>query len=162
MARAGTPLDTGAPMPELSVDTIGHGRLDIPGTFGSKWGVVLVYRGHWCSYCARQLAAFQQGLPELEYAGIRLIAVSTDDREGASRLADIAGATFPVGYGLPVIETAERLGAYYDEGRGVLQATGFVVQPSGRIAVAAYSTGAIGRLVWEDIVRMVAFWDSEA
>jgi len=162
MARAGTPLDAGDPMAELSMQTLSHGRLEIPTAFNGKWGVVLLYRGHWCSYCARQLATFEQGLPELEYAGIRVIAASTDDEEGARRLADIAGATFPVGYGLPMLATAEKVGGYYDEGRGVLQASGFVVQPSGRIAVATYSTGAIGRLMWEDVVRLVAFWDPDS
>lgn len=47
MARAGTPLDTGDPMPELSFSTLDHGRITVPDVFESKWGVVLLYRGHW-------------------------------------------------------------------------------------------------------------------
>ncbi|MCA9706263.1 MAG: redoxin domain-containing protein [Myxococcales bacterium] len=159
MARMATPLDTGDPMPELMVDTVAHGRVDVPGVFGSRWGVLLLYHGHWCAYCARQLAAFQQGMPELEYAGIGVVAASTDTERGARRLAEITGATFPIGYGLAPIATASRLGAYYDEERGTLHATGFVVRPDATIGVACYSSGNIGRLAWEDVVRLVAFWE---
>lgn len=104
------------------------------------------------------MAAFQQGLPELEYAGIGVVAASTDDRAGAQRLAEITGAAYPIGYGLPVLETATRVGAYYDEGRGILHATGFIVRPDRTVGVASYSSGAIGRLIWEDVVRLIAFW----
>lgn len=105
------------------------------------------------------MAAFQQGLRELEYAGIRVVAASTDDEKGARRLAEIAGATFPVGYGLPMLDTATRVGSYYDEERGILNATGFVVRPDATVGVACYSSVNIGRLVWEDVVRLVAFWE---
>ncbi len=161
MARIGSPLDAGDPLAPLSFDTIAHGRLELPQAF-KRWGVVLLYRGHDCGYCARQLAAFQQGLPELEYAHIQVVAVSADDEDGARRMEDVTGATFPIGYGLPVEDTAKRLGTYYDPEQGVLHSTGFVVKPDGTIAVASYSTGQIGRLVWEDVVRLVAFWDKDA
>lgn len=159
MARAGTPLDTGDTMPALSFSTVAHGEVSLPEFFEDRWGVLLLYRAHWCPYCARQLATFQQGLPELEYAGIRLAAASTDDGAGAQQLSEIAGATFPVGYGLDALDTAARLGTYYDEEHGTLLAAGFVVRPDATVGVACYSSGNIGRLVWEDVVRLVAFWE---
>jgi hypothetical protein len=61
----------------------------------------------------------------------------------------------PIGFGLPVKETAATLGAFSEEGRGFLHATGFVVKPDGTIAVAQYSTGPIGRLVWQDVLGFV-------
>lgn len=47
MARAGTPLDTGDPMPALSFETLDHGRVEVPDVFESRWGVLLLYRAHW-------------------------------------------------------------------------------------------------------------------
>jgi hypothetical protein len=38
-----------------------------------------------------------------------------------------------------------------------LQSTGFVLDPAGRVAVSVYSSGAIGRLVPEDVVGMVRY-----
>jgi hypothetical protein len=68
----------------------------------------------------------------------------------------------PVGYGLPLKETAAALGAFYEEKRGVLQSTGFVVRPDRTIAVAQYSSGPIGRLVWQDVQGLVQHYKKQA
>jgi hypothetical protein len=48
MARAGTSIvDSGEPLPALSMDTVAHGRLALPDAFGNGWGVLLLYRAHW-------------------------------------------------------------------------------------------------------------------
>jgi len=46
--------------------------------------------------------------------------------------------------------------------RGVLQATGFVIKPDRTIAVAQYSSGPIGRLVWQDVLGLVEFYKKQA
>ena len=38
-----------------------------------------------------------------------------------------------------------------------LQSTGFVLDPAGRVVVSVYSSGAIGRLVPEDVVGLVRY-----
>ncbi len=70
-------------------------------------------------------------------------------------------AQVPVGYGLPLEQTAATLGAFYDDKRGFLQATGFVVKPDRTIAVAQYSSGPIGRLVWQDVLGLVQFYKKQ-
>ena len=85
------------------------------------------------------------------------MAASTDPREKAAETVTEHSLTFPVAYGLPLKETAGLLGAFYEERRGILQATGFVVRPDCRIAVAQYSSGPIGRLVWQDVLGLVQF-----
>jgi hypothetical protein len=72
------------------------------------------------------------------------------------------GLGLPVGYGLPLKETAAALGAFYEEKRGVLQSTGFVVRPDRTIAVAQYSSGPIGRLVWQDVQGLVQHYKKQA
>jgi hypothetical protein len=48
MARTGnTILDSGERLPSLTLDTVAHGRISLPDTFGDGWGVVLIYRAHW-------------------------------------------------------------------------------------------------------------------
>ena len=85
------------------------------------------------------------------------MAASTDPREKAAETIEKLSLTFPVGYGLPLAETAGRLGAFYETRRGILHATGFVVKPDRTIAVAQYSSGSIGRLVWQDVLGLVQF-----
>ena len=69
--------------------------------------------------------------------------------------------TFPVGYGLSVQDTAAALGAFYEERRGIFQSTGFVVKPDKTIVVSQYSSGPIGRLVWQDILGLVQFYKTQ-
>jgi hypothetical protein len=72
------------------------------------------------------------------------------------------GLRIPVGYSLPLKETAATLGAFYEERRAVLHATGFVVKPDRTIAVAQYSSGPIGRLVWQDVLGLVEFYKKQS
>lgn len=107
------------------------------------------------------MAAFQTALPKLEAEGIGVFSASSDRREDAEAEAKELKLTFPFGYGLPVDETAAKLGAFHGEypaprGR-FLQSTGFVLSPDRKIAVAVYSTGPIGRLVWQDVLGIVQF-----
>jgi hypothetical protein len=43
-----------------------------------------------------------------------------------------------------------------------LQSTGFVVDPTGRVITTVYSSGAIGRLVPEDVIGFVRYVKSQA
>ncbi len=70
--------------------------------------------------------------------------------------------SFPIGYGLPLRETAATLGTFYEERRNILQSTGFLVKPDKTIAVAQYSSGPIGRLVWQDVLGLVQFYKKQA
>ena len=38
-----------------------------------------------------------------------------------------------------------------------LQSTGFVMDPAGQVVVSVYSSGAIGRLVPDDVVGLVRY-----
>lgn len=84
-----------------------------------------------------------------------VVAASTDPREKAAETVAEHSLPFPVGYGLPLKETAKTLGCFYEPERGFLQATGFVLKPDRTIAVAQYSSGPIGRLVWQDVLGLV-------
>ncbi|MBI4638657.1 MAG: redoxin domain-containing protein [Candidatus Rokubacteria bacterium] len=108
------------------------------------------------------MAAFEKAQPRLGEDGITIIAASTDPLEKAKETVAAHSLTFPVGYGLPLRETAATLGAFYEERRGFLQSTGFLVKPDKTIAVAQYSSGPIGRLVWQDVVGLVQFYNKQA
>ena len=90
-----------------------------------------------------------------------MIAASTDQLDKASETVKEHALGFAVGYALPVKETAATLGAFYEEKRGFLQATGFVVKPDRTIAVSQFSSGPIGRLVWQDVLGLVQFYKKQ-
>lgn len=108
------------------------------------------------------MAAFEKAQARLHEEEIAIVAASTDSRDKAEETVKEHALTYPIGYGLPLKETAEALGCFYDPSRGVLHATGFVVKPDQTIAIAQYSSGPIGRLVWQDIVGLVQFYKKQA
>lgn len=149
-------LSPGDAFPPIELTTT-DGPLKLPDDLSGSYAAVLVYRGSWCPYCNAQLAAFQRSLAALESAGIRLVALSVDDEETTRALVAKRHLTFPVGYGVDAAVVAGATGAFVDPGRGFLQSTGFVLDPGGRVVVSVYSSGAIGRLVPEDVVGLVRF-----
>jgi peroxiredoxin len=108
------------------------------------------------------LAAFEKAQPRLGEEGIRVVAASTDPLDKATETVKEHGLTFPVGYGLPLTETASTLGCFYEERRGILQSTGYLLKPDQTIAVGQYSSGPIGRLVWQDVLGLVQFYKKQA
>ena len=108
------------------------------------------------------MAAFERAQDKLREEGISIVAASTDPADKAKETVSEHSLTVPVGYGLPLPQTAATFGAFYEERRGFLQATGFVVKPDKTLAVAQYSSGPIGRLVWQDILGLVQFYKKQA
>ena len=107
------------------------------------------------------MAAFEKARPKLEEEQVRIVAASTDPLEKATETVNEHALGFPVGYGLPLRETAATLGAFFEDKRGFFQATGFVVKPDRTIAVSQYSSGPIGRLVWQDVLGLVQFYKKQ-
>lgn len=94
---------------------------------------------------------------KLQEEGVKVVAASVDTEEQAQGTIDECGIHFPVGYGLDNKQVSELLGCFYEEKRQILHSTGYVLKPDGTVAVGVYSTGPIGRLVWQDVLNMVQF-----
>ena len=86
-----------------------------------------------------------------------MVAASVDTEEEAQGTIEECGITFPVGYGADCKEVSKLTGCFYEERRQILHSTGYVLRPDGTIAVAVYSSGPIGRLVWQDVINLVQF-----
>jgi peroxiredoxin len=152
-----TLLNTGDPFPALTLTLVGGGTLDVPAALAGSFGVVLFNRGSWCPYCVAQLRSFQRATPQLEEAGIKVVALSVDDEPTAKEMVDKHGLTFPIGYGADADAIAGLTGAFVNPEPRYLQSTGFLLTPEGKVAVSVYSSGAIGRLVPDDVVGMVRY-----
>ena len=118
---------------------------------------MLVYRGSWCPYCNAQLRAFQRAAEALTEVGARVVAVSVDDEPTTAALIAKHRLTFPVGHSADAAAVAAATGAFVDPAGGYLQSTGFVLDPAGRVIVSVYSSGAIGRLVPDDVVGLIRY-----
>ena len=150
-------LNPGDPFPRLTMNVLGGGTLTLPDAFAGDFAAVLFYRGAWCPYCNAQLRAFQRASEQLADAGIRVAALSVDDEATTAELAGRHGLGFPVGYGTDAPAVAALTGAFVNPDPVFLQSTGFVLGPAGNVVVSVYSTGAIGRLVPDDVLGLVRY-----
>jgi peroxiredoxin len=154
-------LHNGARFPALTFSTVGGGELKLPSDLTGDYGVVLFYRGTWCPFCNAQLAAFSRAGERLTELGIKVVAISVDDEATSAALVEKHKLNFPIGYGAGAEQVAAAIGAYTNAEPRYLQSTGFVLDPEGRVVVAVYSSGAIGRLMPDDVLGLVKYLRSK-
>ncbi len=150
-------LSPGDSFPALPLTPPGGPARTLPDAFDGQFGVVLFFRGAWCPHCNAQLRAFQRASDSLAGAGTKVAALSVDDEPATAGLIAKHGLTFPVGHSADAQAIAGLTGAFVDPGRGYPQSTGFVLDPAGQVVVSVYSSGAIGRLVPEDVTGLVRY-----
>jgi peroxiredoxin len=152
-----TVLNPGDRFPALTVQPVGALAFDLPAHLAGHFAVVLFYRGSWCPYCNAQLAAFQRRSKDLADASIRVVALSVDDETTTKALIAKHGLEFPVGHSADARAIAAATGAFVNTDPLHLQSTGFVLDPDGNVIVSVYSSGAIGRLVPEDVLGLIKY-----
>ena len=150
-------LNPGDQFPLLHAPRSGGGEITVPDDVAGHYAVVLFYRGSWCPYCNAQLRSYQRAMAALRDAEIEVVAVSVDDEAAAAATLRAHGLTFPIGYGVNAGGFAKATGAFVNDEPRFLQSTGFVLDPEGRVIVSVYSSGAIGRLLPDDVVGMVKY-----
>ncbi|TQF33372.1 redoxin domain-containing protein [Bradyrhizobium sp. UNPA324] len=155
-------LNNGDAFPALTFDTVADGTVSVAPHLAGHHGVVLIYRGSWCPYCNAQLSAFARAKEKLDELAIKVVAMSVDDKIDAATLVEKHRLNFAVGYRVDADRIAAVTGAYVNESPRYLQSTGFVLDPNGRVITAVYSSGAIGRLVAEDVIGVVRYVKSKA
>lgn len=79
-----------------------------------------------------------------------------DDETTTKELVEKHKLTFPVGHSADARAIAAATGAFVNDEPLHLQSTGFVLAPDGTVITAVYSSGAIGRLVPEDVLGLVS------
>lgn len=155
-------LQNGDTFPALDVPAVGGGSISLPGDLAGSYGVVLIYRGSWCPFCNAQLAAFSRKAEAWADLGVKVVAFSVDDEATSAALVEKHHLAFPVGHSADADKIAATLGAYTNDEPHYLQSTGFVLAPDGSVITAVYSSGAIGRLVAEDVAGLVQYVKSQA
>lgn len=158
-------LQNGQIFPQLEIPAIGGGTLDLPHDLAGAYGVVLIYRGHWCPFCNEQMASFAGAAEALEKEGIKVVAFSVDDVASTEEFIAKHHIPFRMGHSAQIEAITAATGAYQNQHpvRGqFLENTGFVLDPDGAVVNGVYSSRAIGRLVPNDVIRLVAFMKSLA
>ena len=82
-------------------------------------------------------------LEEFKAENTDIIALSVDPLDKAKEMVERTGATFPIGYDLKVPQDADKVGAYWEERRGIIHATNFTLGPDRKVLQACFATGAL-------------------
>ncbi len=103
------------------------------------------------------MAGFAEQNAELEKLGVKVVAASIDPPDKAKEVAD--ETPFPVGHSVGRA-TADALGSFWEERRGLIQPSEFVLDGGNKVVVSSYSDGPLGRIEGADVVRLVNFYES--
>ena len=154
-------LNPGDHFPPITITPVDGDPIDLPDALGGHFAVILFNRGSWCPYCNAQLRAFQRDAAKLNALDIKVVSLSVDDEATARELIAKHGLTFPVGHSADAAAIHEATGAFVNPDPVHLQSTGFVLDPDGNVLISVYSSGAIGRLVPEDVAGLVNYLTSK-
>ena len=151
-------LTTDSQFPNMTVNLIGGGVINLPADMDGKYNVVLFYRGHWWPYCRRQLVGFENEKTSFEDLNIKVFAASVDPEDKAQEVAE--EVSFPVGFGAGE-EHRNLLGSWWEERRGLIQPSEFIIDSNGKVVTSSYSSGPIGRIDAQDVIKMINFLESK-
>jgi len=135
-------LNAGDQFPSITMHVGADQTITVPEDLDSDYTMVLIYRGHWCPLCIRNLAKYQDHLAALGSMNCKVIAGSVDDLEKAAKVGADFG--FPVAHGL-TRETADIIGAWWEERRQIIQPSEFLLNREGMVISSTYSSSPLGR-----------------
>ena len=90
--------------------------------------------------------------------GASVYAASVDAEDKATEIAE--PLSYPVGFGL-TRDDADSSGAWWEERRGIFHATEFILAQDGTVVSSTYSSGPIGRMDPQDVIKMINFRESQ-
>jgi peroxiredoxin len=103
------------------------------------------------------LAEFQSLIEEFKSEKVHVLALSVDAFDKAKETVDQLKLTFPVAYGLDAPVDAEKIGAFWDERRKIIQPANFVLDSDHKVVDASYSIGPVGRFTAADALSHIQF-----
>ncbi len=105
------------------------------------------------------MAGFEERKHELDDLDISVIAGSIDPIDQAREVAD--EVSFPIAYEVPR-EVADALGSWWEDRRGIIQPSEFLIGSHGKVVCSSYSDGPIGRFDAKALIGLVRFYESQA
>jgi len=101
------------------------------------------------------LADFQNTLAEFEKENMKIAAGSVDPEDKTREMVSELGLQFPVGVNLDIEKVSKTIGGFFEAEKQFLQPSGFLLRPDGKVDVACYSSGPLGRFQAGNILALV-------
>ncbi len=104
------------------------------------------------------MVGFEKLKDDLAAVGVSVFAASVDPLDKAQLVA--AEVSFPVGYGVTRAQ-ADLIGSWWEDRRGIIQPSEFVIGAGGQVVTSSYSSGPIGRIDAADVIKMINFREAQ-
>ena len=128
-----TPLDAGAPLPDLTLDGP-DGPVSVHHAAARGPLAIVFYTEDATPTCTAQLCAFRDDFDLIQEIGATLLAISADDRTSHDRFQSAQSFPFPL-LSDPDLQAARAFGVADDSGKRSLRAV-FVTGPDATIQAA--------------------------
>lgn len=102
------------------------------------------------------MVGFENEKKGLDDLGVKVIAVSVDPEDKAKEVAD--EVSFPVAFGATRAD-GDAVGAWWGEPQNIIQPAEFVIGDDGKVVISSYSSGPIGRMDADEVVKLVNFYE---
>lgn len=89
-------LKVGATAPDFTLYDQSGESVNLYELLGTTNVALTFYRGHWCGYCSRQMAAYMDGLEKMNKAGIQLLAISPETEDQNNKFSRKNELRFPI------------------------------------------------------------------
>ena len=102
------------------------------------------------------MAEYQFQLDAFKALGVQILALSVDNEEQANGLVERIGIEYKLVYDIKFPEHADLIGAYHHATRPTIHPAQFVIDADRKVEVSVYSTGPVGRLEVDEVLRFVS------
>ena len=156
------------PVPALNVPLTNGERFVLGATPGTKFDLLVFYRGLHCPICAKYLMELERLMPEFNNRGVQVVAVSSDNSERAEAMAEKTKAVhLKIGYELS-LASARQWSLYISTSRGqtsigieepaLFSEPGvFIVRPDGTLYYGSTQTMPFARPQFQDLLGAIDF-----
>ena len=90
--------------------------------------------------------------------GVQVIAISADPEGQAQEVADTV--SYPIAHSVSR-ETTDNIDSWWDQNRGFVQPSEFILNQDNMVVFASYSAGPASRLDAEDAIKMIGYIESQ-
>jgi peroxiredoxin len=146
-------LEPGHPAPDLALTAVGGDLVTLSTLWQNAPTVIAFYRGDACPMCNRYLHELQLRYDEFESAGIRVVAISSDQPELGQETVTRHDLSFDV-LADPDRAAIDAFDVIYNDAEGHAEPAIFVIAPGGTLAYESIVSGALGRPSVDDVLTI--------
>ena len=171
------PLDKGKPAPSALMNALDGKEIELSSVIANQPTLLIFYRGGWCPFCNRHLAALGEIYVDLRKLGFQIVAVSPDSFEAMAETVEKQHLLYKLYsdrnlrlsslYGVAYRISAETALAYKENGIALPLVpdgkdswlpvpTAFVINRTGQITFVYFNPDPSIRISGEEILKAAA------